>query len=262
MKRNGCAYLIVLLIAVGVISGIVNAVNSNKPAQPTTTPKPAVLTEKLSPYLQKAEALAKDLGTEKLSSTRFNTLSETYGQADYEGVYDYYRKYKSDMLKSCWAMNNVGLAMMQLGQYEEALTLYFAINLKTKGNQAESLINLLVAGHALSLSPGELMDAAGMDAQIFESILKEKKYTTEQIDSMIETLCYNILYMRMEESAVGMAPDTANAGLDLDALLSEPDPSERLMAQLRTLSDDDRDVRELLAYFEALLAQRKESSAA
>lgn len=73
---------------------------------------------------------------------------------------------------------------------------------------------------------------------------------------MIRSLCYNIIYMRMEEPEVGAASTGSVGAPDIDSLLRREDPSPMLMEQLRAMGSTDQDVQELLAYFEALLKLR------
>lgn len=268
MRGGGCskffAVVIVLTAAIALIASLVNpnkAKDAVQAAAPTVMPKAAVVSLGLAPYVEKAKDLAEQLDTQAAPSDILKAFNEKCRQGDYQGAYDYYQANNETLRKSCWAMNNVGLMAMQLGYSEEALSLFLAIQYKTQGSQPESLINLLVAGHAMGFGPKELMDAVGMDADIFKGALSAKQYSQDIIDGMIRSLCYNIIYMRMEEPEVGTASARSGGSLDIGTLLSQADPGQTLMKELAAISATDQDVKELLAYFEALLTLRGEQAA-
>ena len=281
MENNGCSKFFYFIIAIVVVGALINSCNSSgkqksEPARTATpmvaateapavamTEEPPVVSEKLQPYVNQARTMVSELGTGYMDSSMMDALNTEYANAEYADAYALYENNAGMFKQSCWVMNNVGLIMMQVDRYEDALTLYFAIQYKTEGTQPESLINLLVAGHALGFSPKELMDAAGMDADTYKKQLSEKNYGDETINDMVRSLCYNIIYMRMEEperaSTETEEPAAAQA-LDIDALLAQDDTGEALRAQLRLLGTTDQDVAELLTYFDALLQMRKTSS--
>lgn len=214
----------------------------------------------LADYRAQAKTLAAELDTRAVSSGVLDDFNALYKKGDYQGAYDYYLTHKSSMIKSCWYMNNVGLAMLQLQKNDEALVLYMAIQYKAREEQPESLINLLVAGHALGFGPKELLDEVNMTASLFQKYLKAKKYGKSAIDGMIRSLCYNVIYMKIEDPSVTAKTSKSTAKPDLAALLKDSATGAKMMATLRYMAKTDEDAKALLAYFEALLKLRRENA--
>lgn len=210
----------------------------------------------LAEYGEQAKELAAKLDVQQPDAVYMATLNDMYKEQQYDSAYGYYFMNRSMMYKSCWMLNNVGLCMLQLQRNEEALVLYMAILMKAPDSQPESLLNLLIAGHAMGFGPGELLESVNMTPDKFQASLEQKNFSQDTVYAMLCSLCYNIIYMRMEEPSVGTVETTVPDKPDIDALLAEEDPSDMLRVQLEALGDKDEDVIQLLAYFDALLALR------
>lgn len=207
-----------------------------------------------------AANMVKELDTQPPVSDLLEAFNVLYRAGDYQGAYVYYLTHQAGFMASCWAMNNVGLALLQLGKNKEALTLFMAIQFKNPYGQPESLINLLIAGHALGISPLDVLLEVRVTPDTIRENLANKEYSDNEIDSLINAMCYNVIYMKAEDpDLTAIASQTAQMQ-DLSTLLNDDTQGDVLLSMLRNMSLTDDDAKNLLGYVEALQTMRGESA--
>ena len=207
-----------------------------------------------------AQNMVKKLDTQPPSSDLLNAFNELYRAGDEQGAYVYYLTHQESFLSSCWMLNNVGLALLQLGKNKEALTLFMAIQFRNPHGQPESLINLLIAGHALGIDPLDLLTEVGMTPDAIRESFASKEYSASEINSLIDALCYNVIYMKLEHPRLTATPSQAMQKQDLTTLLQYETQGTTVLSMLRYMSQQDEDAKALLEYAEALMILREETA--
>ena len=204
-----------------------------------------------------AQNMVRELDTQPPSADLLDAFNNLYRAGDPQGAYVYYLMHQDRFQSSCWMLNNVGLALLQLGKNREALTLFMAIQFRNPKGQPESLLNMLIAGYALRIDPIELLEEVKMTPDAIRECLTSKEYSASEINSLIDALCYNIIYMRMESPYLTAMPSQTVRTQNLTVLLKKETKGNIILSMLRNMSRQDEDARKLLAYAEALMTLRE-----
>lgn len=263
-KYFGIGCLAVVLLAALVIAGLVFGINALVNGDKEQTVETPVAAE--TPVIEEIPAEDDVLPAIDASLNPWEAFAlgnDAYERGDYALAEAYYRNAVQNDVYTPYYRNNLGLALLQLEQNDEALELFRALVAEAPDTYGY-WVNLLVAAHANGISARAIFDEAGgwdyLPALASATMADPAGYT-----KVLEAIYYNAVYMDMELNPDEMYEggfDFASVGIDpamLQTLAAAGEYEQAFYAILVALdqinsaiySESDPDIQELTDYLNA-----------
>lgn len=210
-----------------------------------------------------AENLYDKCDASSIGNVSDNSLFEEgnalYKSADYEGALECYYAFLEIYPAHIGALNNKGLALLQLEKNESALTNYMMLY-ELYPDYYQSFINLQVAAHACGYTVLDLSEyLESFMFNVMEGVMESEPGMT----AVFGAYAYNLAYsaMEMNDESLESAEEVLEATQELFAiaqgtLTDTSDEVEDVLSALEQAFPGDTEIAALAAYYESLKEQK------
>jgi|GEM_PF-4699578 len=271
----GCVALLVIggLLTAGIVLGVRALINRNQDAEetPVAEAAPAITeipAEEEAPVMAELPEIDEGLG----AWDAFALGNDAYEAGNYALAEAYYRHAVQYDPGTLFFRNNLGLALLQQEQNEEALEIFRTAVREAPGTYGY-WVNLLVAAHANGISAKAVFDEEkGWD--YLPQLAAAAQADPAAYTKVLEAIYYNAAYMDMELNGEDAYYDSfysasfASMGMGIDlamlqTLAAAGEYDEAFYAILYAVDqlnstvygESDPDIQELLIYLDAKAAQ-------